>query len=321
MTLLTIRSPGALASVQDLGRPAFQHLGVPSGGAADPVALRIANALAGNGPGAAGLELTLGGFHAEFRSEAACGLAGADLGFQVDGRPLPPDTAFVVRPGSRLRSRGRVRGCRAYLAIHGGIDVPLVLGSRSTYAPAGLGGFEGRALRSGDELPGKGGVPVGWRADLRPTPDIVPPYPAPGSPVVLRAVRGPQASAFTAAGLATFFTAEFAVSPHADRMGYRLEGPRVEHAAEPDIVSDGPAWGSVQVPGDGWPIVLLSDRQTTGGYAKIATVITRDVPLLAQAVPGDSVRFREVDLWEARTVSMAAERRLRDWEERAAVSD
>jgi allophanate hydrolase subunit 2 len=143
---------------------------------------------------------------------------------------------------------------------------------------------------------------------------LLPAYPAPGEVVLLRAVGGPQADAFTAEGLRTFFTAEYAVSAEADRMGCRLQGPRVAHAGAADIASDGTAWGSVQVPGDGRPIVLLVDRQTTGGYAKIATVITWDVPLLAQAVPGDRVRFREVDLWEARAISMGAERRLREWE-------
>jgi antagonist of KipI len=310
VSLLLIRSPGALATVQDLGRPKSQEVGVPSGGAADPAALRAANALAGNPPGSAGIEITLGGFHAEFREEAVCGLAGADLAFELDGRPIEPGSAFLARTDARLRSRGRVRGCRAYLAVHGGVDVPAVLGSRSTYVPAGLGGFQGRALRGGDELPGRGGVPLGWHP-ARVAPGILPACPEPGCPVLLRAVPGPQAQAFTAAGLRTFFGAEFVVSPQTDRMGCRLDGPVIEHVAGADILSDGTAWGSVQVPGDGRPIVLLADRQTTGGYAKIATVITWDASLIAQAVPGDPVRFREVDLWEAREISMGAERRLR----------
>lgn len=316
MNLLTVLSPGNLTTIQDLGRPAAQALGVPSGGAADPVALRIANGLAGNGPGAAGLEITLGGFEAEFLVETACGLAGGDLGFELDGGPLVPGSAFLARAGARLRSRGRLWGCRAYLAFFGGLDVPPVLGSRSTYVPAALGGFHGRPLGRGDELPGPGGVPAGWDGARRVPEELVPEYPRPGAATVLRCVPGPQAEGFTDGGTRTFFESVYVLSDRADRMGCRLEGPRVEHRAGADIVSDGVALGSVQVPGDGYPVVLLADRQTTGGYPKIATVITRDVPLLAQAVPGDAVRFRRVGLWQARELSMGAERRLRGWEAR-----
>jgi antagonist of KipI len=310
---LRVLQPGPLATVQDLGRPAAQRLGVPAGGAMDPAALRIANRLAGNAPGAAAVEVTLGGLEAEFLRETAAAVAGADLGFELDGEPLPPGTAFLARRGSRLRAGGRRRGCRAWIAVHGGIDVDPVLGSRSTYLPGGFGGLCGRALRAGDELPARGGIPFGWRPERVPA-HLLPPAVPPGEPTPLRVVLGPQDDAFTPDGLAVFLSAAYTVSSRSDRMGCRLEGPPVAHRAGADIVSDGVAWGAVQVPGDGRPIVLLADRQTTGGYAKIATVVGVDLGLLAQVLPGDAVRFRDVDLWTARELLLWREYHLKAWE-------
>ncbi len=310
---LRVLHPGPLSAVQDLGRPACQHLGVPTGGAMDPVALRVANRLAGNPPGAAGIEVTLGGFEAEFLKGTAGAVAGGDLGFELDGKPLPPGTAFLARPGSRLRTAERRRGCRAWVAVHGGVDVEPVLGSRSTYLPGGFGGLHGRALRPGDEVPARGGLPPGWTPQCAP-PLLLPPEGPPGEPTPLRVVLGPQDDAFTPGGLSVFLSAPYTVSSQADRMGCRLEGPTVAHRAGADVVSDGIAWGAVQVPGDGRPIVLLADRQTTGGYAKIATVVGVDLGLLAQVLPGDAVRFREVDLWTARELLLWREYRLRAWE-------
>jgi len=198
--------------------------------------------------------------------------------------------------------------------MHGGIDVHPVLGSRSTYLPGGFGGYCGRALRAGDKVPAWGGLPAGWSPQCAPPPLLPPEGPA-GEPTPLRVVLGPQDDAFTPDGLSVFLGTPYTVSSQADRMGCRLEGPPVAHRAGADIVSDGVAWGAVQVPGDGRPIVLLADRQTTGGYAKIATVIGVDLGLLAQAAPGDAVRFQEVDLWTARELLLWREYRLRAWEE------
>lgn len=312
--LLQVVEGGPLTTVQDLGRPGFQHLGVPVSGAADPAALRVANALAGNPPSDAALEITLAGFEVEFLGDLCGAVAGADLGFTLDGRPLAPPLPFVASAGSRLRAEGRRWGCRAYLAVGGGFDLPPVLGSRSTYLPARFGGLEGRPLRRGDVLAGPGSFPATFDPDRRPPTELLPPYTREGEVLTLRAVPGPQDDAFSQAGLRSFFGEGYSVSPRSDRMGCQLTGPRVEHRAGADIVSDGTAWGSVQVPGNGQPIVLLADRQTTGGYAKIATVITADLPLAAQAVPGDRVRFREVDLWEAREALAWREYRLRSWE-------
>ncbi|WP_245693444.1 5-oxoprolinase subunit C family protein [Deferrisoma camini] len=314
--ILRIRRPGPLTTVQDHGRWGFQHLGVPVSGAMDPLSFRVANALVGNHWTAAVLEITLGGFEAEFLGPTAAALAGGDLGFELDGTPLGPGTSFRAEAGSVLRTKGRPRGCRAYLAVAGGFAVPEVLGSRSTYLPARLGGLEGRALRQGDELRAYGPpFPPGWGPGRRAPPELLSPLPPPGEPIRLRVVLGPQADRFTRSGLHTFLAERFEVSPQADRMGYRLEGPRIEHAGPADILSDGIAWGAVQVPAHGRPIVLMADRQTAGGYPKIATVVRTDIPALAQAVPGDPVTFEAVSLWEAREQLAWQALRLRRWAE------
>ncbi|GAB4252760.1 5-oxoprolinase subunit C family protein [Deferrisoma sp.] len=311
---LRILRPGPLATVQDAGRRGCEHLGVPVSGAMDPLSLAVANVLAGNNPSAAALEITLGGFEAEFLVETPAAVSGADLGFELDGVPLAPGTSFRAAPGARLRTAGRRWGCRAYLALAGGIAVPEVLGSRSTYLPARLGGLDGRPLAPGDELP----VPRGehrrtWKTGAR-APDEFLPRP-PSGPLLLRSVLGPQADRFTDRGISTFLGSRYVVSAQADRMGYRLDGPAIEHSGPADILSDGIAWGAVQVPAHGRPIVLLADRQTVGGYPKIATVIRADLPSLAQALPGDEVAFRSVSLWEARETLAYRSLRFCRWAE------
>jgi biotin-dependent carboxylase-like uncharacterized protein len=195
--------------------------------------------------------------------------------------------SFRVRPGDELRMDVARSGCRSYLAVQGGIDVPEVLGSRSTYTRAGIGGFEGRALKPGDVLTAGSNFDVSVKPQ-RLEKKYVPKY---GDSIELRVMPGPQNDHFTAAGIDTFFASAFTISAEADRMGYRLDGPRIEHRGEPEIISDALALGSIQVPGHGRPIVLMADRQTTGGYPKIATVIGPDLGRLAHGRPGDSVRF------------------------------
>lgn len=295
---LEVLEGGLLTTVQDLGRVGYERFGVPVAGAMDPFALQAANALAGNPLGEAALEVTLLGPRLRAHTGCLVAVAGADLGAEVDGVPLPPWRAAWLEAGSTISFAGVVSGCRAYLAVAGGFDIPVVLGSRSTYARGGLGGYEGRALRSGDRLglraPSTGTKVSPARALA---PSDLPGYS--GEPT-LRVVLGPQVDRFTPAGVETFLRGAFAVTPASDRMGYRLQGPGIEHRAGPDVVSDGIALGSVQVPGDAQPIVMLADRQTTGGYTKIATVIGADIPLLAQCVPGaGQVRFAAVEVAEA----------------------
>jgi antagonist of KipI len=301
---------GMLTTVQDLGRRGWQRYGVPVAGAMDGWALRAANRLVGNADGAAGLELTLAGPALQFDIDAVMAVTGADLGAHLDGSPIATWQSHRVRAGSVLSFGGARSGLRAYVAVAGGIEVPVVLGSRSTFTRSGFGGFEGRALRAGDLLP-IGGAP---QFETRTRRLRLASVPAVGRVHRLRVIMGPQDEAFTQEGIATFLSAGYSVTPQSDRVGCRLAGPRVAHRTGADIVSDGTAFGTVQVTGDGVPIVLLADRGTTGGYAKIATIISADLGCVAQAAPGDRVRFVRVDPAEACAAARARERALEDIE-------
>ena len=300
---LHIERAGAFTTVQDLGRFGRLAEGVPQSGAADAPALRRGNILLGNGENAAALEMTLTGDCVRFEGSGAIALTGGDLRPCLNGRPVPMWTVVSVQ-GSDVLSFGGVcgRGVRTYLCVAGGIAVPEVMGSRSTYLKAALGGLNGRALKSGDVL--NTGEPwIGWpRAvgfacppTLRPVADDAP----------LRAVPGPQDDLIDPASVETFFTAEWTVTPQADRMGVRLAGPKLKHVKGPDIVSDAIPLGAVQVPGSGQPIVMSADRQTTGGYVKIAVVHALDAARLAQKMPGETVRFSRISQEEGIALSCA----------------
>jgi len=284
---------GMLTTIQDLGRYGYQRYGVPTSGAMDLFSLRAANRLVGNSDGAACLEMTLVGPRLRFLAPATIAVTGADLGAQLDGRPVPLWESVLVEPGTELWFAGPESGIRAYLAVAGSLDVPLVLGSRSTYTRSALGGLDGRRLQAGDTLDVVGEGPVLLGGTLRLPADR---RPACGHAHVLRVVLGPQDDRFTSAGIETFLSSTYTVAPQSDRMGYRLSGPRIEHLRGPDIISDGTPFGAVQVAGDGVPIVLMADRGTAGGYTKIATVIGPDIPKLAQAAPGETVTFEAVTL-------------------------
>lgn len=295
-----VHRPGLQTTVQDLGRRGCRASGVPLSGAMDAFALRVANALVGNPDGAAALELTLSGPELEFAVDALVALGGAEC----DG--LPSWKPLVVRAGQRLQVGPCGRGCRAYLAIAGGIDVPPVLGSRSTYLRAGFGGHEGRALKEGDVL--RTGVPViqhaaaagpSWRID----PRVLPAY---SNAPQIRVIRGAQADEFGEA----LFKLVFSMSPQSDRMGLRLTGPALTRAGSGDLLSSAVAPGTVQVPPDGHPVILMADAQTIGGYPQAAHVIAVDLPLVAQLRPGDSLQFVEVTLAEAQRLAQAREREL-----------
>jgi len=287
--VIAVLAPGFLTTVQDDGRRGFRAFGMPWAGAMDRYAYAAANLLAGNPPGAAAVEMTLSGGSFRFEEAAYVALCGADMGAVLGGAPAGNWVAFPVASGETLSFGPAARGCRAYLAVLGGIDVPKVLGSRSTYTRAGIGGFLGRALAGGDVLrvgPAPAAGPVPPRRSL-PGP-LVPPC---GGEVRLRVLSGPQEEMFAPDGIATFLTSPYTVTDRNDRMGYRLEGPAVRHRAGADIITDALAPGAVQVPGDGMPIVLMADCQTSGGYAKIGMVIGPDLRLLAQSRRGDTVRF------------------------------
>jgi len=286
---------GLLTSVQDAGRPGHRRQGVGVGGALDSTALATANRAVGNEPGTAGLEATLLGPTLRFLLPVKLAWTGADLRPVLDRTdlgpwPVPPGTAVLARPGNVLRFEGRRSGCRAYLAFAGGVDVPALLGSRGTDLVSGFGGHQGRALRAGDLI----ALGHATAAAAAATPSLRPADAAPQL-VKARVVPGPQADFFTAEALRRLLGSTFRVAPASDRVGLRLQGPRLAHAGPTEIVTDGLVSGCIQVPPDGQPILTLADGPTTGGYPKIATVVSADLPALAQLVPGEGeVRFEAV---------------------------
>ena len=309
--MLEVVQPGLLTTVQDLGRWGYQKYGVPVCGALDPVSLRIANILVGNHESLAGLEMTGVGPSLKFSEDAVIAITGADLGPQLDARPIPSWESVRVPGGSTLSFRGPHDGLRAYLAFAGGIDVPPVMGSRSTDLRSGFGGIDGRALEAGDRVPiGPSSIPCNWSPKTLPT--AISRQPTYGQTFEIRVVMGPQDAMFKETGIAVLLTSEYTVSTDSDRTGCRLDGPAVGHVRGPDIVSDGTALGSIQIPGSGTPIVLLADRGTTGGYTKVATVISPDIGLLAQAMPGAKVRFAAVAVEEAHDILREQEDMIRE---------
>ncbi len=297
-----------LTSVQDLGRPGWQRYGVPSAGAMDSFALEAGNRLVGNPPGAAALEITAGAAF-EILEPALLALTGASLGALLDGQPLPAWTAVFARPGAQLQLLGRsgAWGARAYLALAGGVAVPELLGSRSTYLPGGFGGLDGRALRPGDLVSvGAALQDIGRPAGRRWPERARPPYRAQPE---LRLIRGPHADLFAADALELLLAQPFQIGRDSNRMGYRLEGARLPYARPVSLPSLGVLPGVVQVPPDGAPILLMADAQTTGGYPIAGVVIGADLPLAAQLLPGDRLRFALASIEEARD----AWRGLRSW--------
>jgi biotin-dependent carboxylase-like uncharacterized protein len=313
--VLRVLAPGLLTTVQDGGRPGLRRLGVPSGGAADPPALRLANLLAGNPEGAAGLEITHAGPTLEVEAGTVRVALTGECAVTVDDaggrrRPGGPWSSLTLRRGDRLHLGRVTAGLRCYLAIAGGLAVAPVLGSAATDLRGGWGGLDGRALRAGDLLPLSPIRPGGGaEAGLEP-----PPWWPPGAAV--RAVPGPQDDHFTATALERLGTAAWTVTPASDRIGLRLDGPELEHRGAAEIVSDACLPGSVQVPGSRRPIVLLVDGGTTGGYPKIATVASADIGALGRLRPGATVRFELVDVATAERLR----RELEAWFAAAAVA-
>jgi len=303
--LLVIR-PGMLTTVQDAGRWGFQSRGVPVAGPMDPVSHRVANALVGNDRGAAGLEITLLGPELEFDDERLVAVAGAAFELSLDGRAVQSNAPFIVASGSRLRFGAHGRGARAYLAVAGGIAIPPVLGSRSTHLVSAMGGLAGRALIAGDRLP-LGDPARHERRPLLPRSAVVP---LPDHHVQIRVLPGPQVEYFSADALDVLQSAPYVIGQQSDRMGFRLEGSRLGHARGADIISDATPLGVLQVPASGLPILLMADRQTTGGYPKIATVISADIAVAGQLGPSDSLSFVVCTPREAMAALIAQERAL-----------
>jgi biotin-dependent carboxylase-like uncharacterized protein len=293
---LKVVAPGLHDTVQDLGRFGHQALGVPVSGALDAFSLRLANRLVGNPEGASALEILYQGPTLEVMAEGVLlGLAGGDAEIELLGerrRPLGGWRSLVLRRGEVFRIGRLSTAACCYLAVAGGIAAPPCLGSASTFVRGGFGGLGGRALRAGDLVP-LAEDPLGEGAGL-----VLPAPPEPMGEQAIRIVLGPQDDHFAEAAVAALTGETYTVSKDADRMGMRLDGPRLAHRDGYNIVSDGIATGAIQVPGSGQPILLLADHQTTGGYPKIATVISADLPVVGRRRPGDAIRFTVVSALE-----------------------
>lgn len=315
MASVTIVRPGLLTTIQDRGRWGWQSSGVPVAGPMDPRAHRLANALVGNTRDAATFEVTLLGPEIEFDDDRAVAVAGAEFALTLDGCSVDTHAVFFVGKGSRLKFGPRSRGARAYLAIGGGLAVPPVFGSRATHLVSAMGGFEGRALAAGDRIPlgdpvtrvSKGDSATRFLRDAAGT--------LPGRHARVRVLAGPQHDRFVDDALDTLQSAPYAIGKDSNRMGFRLQGPALRHRAGADIISDATPLGVLQVPASEQPVLLMADRQTAGGYPKIATVISADIGVAGQLAPGDSVTFAVCSRAEAIAALIAQERLLMTIEE------
>jgi len=309
MSSLVVEEPGLLTTVQDLGRMGFGVMGISPSGAADPVALQIGNRLVGNAPGVAGLELTLSGGTFAFPEGGVICLTGADFGAQLDGRELTMWRAHAVMPGRRVTLGATRDFARCYLCVAGGIAAEEFLGSASTHLLSGLGGWKGRALQKGDILPvgevtqriRQRKMAAGALEMLRPSK-------------TLRVTRGPQVGWFAEEAWATLLGSEFVVSEESNRIGLRLEGPRLESREKKEMISEGTPLGAVQVTPSGQAIILFVEQQTAGGYPKIANVIGADLHCVGQLRPRDAIRFAEVSLEEARALWIEQQKLLQSEE-------
>ena len=289
---IIITNPGLLTTVQDQGRIGYQQFGVSVSGVMDPRSASLANILVGNDEKEAVLECTMMGPHLQFNQANCIAITGGDLMPTLDGKPIPNYTAVKVEAGQVLKFTMPKTGCRAFIAFAGGLDIPEVMGSRSTYMKAKIGGVEGRKLAKDDV--------IGFRAPKAELKNMnfrsMASEFVPRKEYTVRVVLGPQDDYFTDAGIQTFLSEVYSVTAEFDRMGCRLEGAVIQHKEGGDIISDGIAFGAIQVPSSGQPIIMLGDRQTTGGYTKIANVISADFRILAQLKQGDKVRFEKVSV-------------------------
>ena len=288
-------NPGLLATIQDLGRYGFQQFGLPVSGVMDEFAYKVLNILLENDDHAGAIEVTMSGLVLEFYEDSVIAITGGNLDPKINGKSIDMWTTVFINKGDILWFSGVKSACRAYIGFKGGIKIPQIMGSKSTYLKGGLGGIKGKALSKGDFIPV---CPVEKNSFIR---RILPEkyIPSYSNNIEIRVVMGPQDDYFSSAGIETFLSNEYKISNDCDRMGFRLEGKTVEAIDGSDIISDGISFGSIQIPGHGKPIIMMADRQTTGGYAKIAGVISSDLSWLAQCKPGDVIKFNRVSIAEA----------------------
>lgn len=303
---IKIASGGFLTTIQDMGRYGFQETGMSVSGVMDQRSASLANILVGNEETEAVIEVTMMGPMMEFTEDNIIAVTGGDLGAKLNGDPLPLYEAVAVKKGGTLSFQGMYSGSRAYIAFAGGLDVPVIMGSKSTNLKSKVGGFEGRKLGTGDE--------IGFCSPKTTLPNMkkrkLEPEDFSAKAHKVRVVMGPQDDCFTEAGIQTFLNSTYAVSNEYDRMGCRMEGEKIEHKNGGDIITDGISFGAVQVPSHGNPIVMMADHQTTGGYTKIANVISVDLPVLAQCMPGFKINFERVDIEEAQRLYCEQKRKL-----------
>lgn len=291
MAKIKLLNPGMFTTIQDLGRFGFQKYGMPVSGAMDTHSLKLANFLVGNNPDEACFECTALGPTIEFQAKSFISICGADMQAAINDKQIEMYKTISVKKSDVLRFKGLKNGFRTYIAFAGGLDVPLVMGSKSTYIRGKIGGINGRQIKQGDEI--KLGRSIKNIEIKQISKDQIPVY---NDFFEARIIPGPEADHFTIKGLTTFLYSEYTLSAQCDRMGYRLSGEKLEHKLSADIISSGVAFGTIQVPAHGEPIIMMADRQTTGGYTRIANVISADLPYLAQLKPGDKIRFKEAKL-------------------------
>jgi len=309
---ILVKSGGMLTTVQDAGRFGYQTYGISVTGAADLRAYEIGNILVDNACGEAGLEAAMTGLCLQFTEPNVIAVTGGDMTPLLNDSPVRMYRAVAVKAGDVLRLSALRSGFRTYIAFAGGLDVPEVFESRSTHVRCQFGGLEGRKLAAGDEIAFLSPAAELPGMEARQTePDLYP-----NGPVTLRAVLGPQDDYFTKKGIETFFSGVYTATQEMDRLGVRLEGPEVEHAREAGIISDGVAFGSVQIPANGQPIIMLADRQSTGGYTKIATLASVDIPILAQSLPGKRISFKEIGVEDAQKAYLEERTQMRALAER-----
>lgn len=299
---------GIFDTIQDLGRFGFQQYGMPVSGAMDPYALRIGNRLLGNEENEAGLEISTPGLSLEVPNQTVITITGANFNPTINNSPAPMWEVIEVKKGDIISFNQIKSGCRSYLLATGGIDVPIILGSKSTYVRGKIGGLKGRSLKKADIINiGKTNQELQNIIGRKVPANNLPAYHEENE---IRVILGPQDDYFINEELHAFLNSFYEITVNSDRMGYRLKGPKIESKNGSDIITDGIPLGSIQVPRDGMPIVMLADRQTTGGYAKIATVISVDMDKFAQMKPGDKVKFTQINLEEAHQLLDEREKKI-----------
>jgi antagonist of KipI len=302
--IFKVIKPGMQTTVQDLGRFGFREYGVSPSGAMDAYSLQMGNILVGNEIGEAALEAPLIGpillaFH-----DISIAICGGDFTPKINDQEVPLWKSMVIKKGETL-SFGRVKkGARTYISVAGGIHVPLVLRSKSTFLTGKFGGLDGKALEEGDILYGNPLIRRNRFLDA----NLIPEY---KNPLCVRVILGPHKEKFTPLGVNTFLNEEFILSPQSNRMAFQLDGPRIEHRNGADIISDAIPFGGIQVPASGQPFILMAEHQTIGGYSRIGSVISTDLPLLAQALPGTKIRFKEISLNSAQNLLIASKNRIK----------